>query len=33
VTFAADDTETSPGKRVTIDLSTQTLISIEDFTY
>jgi hypothetical protein len=25
--------ERSPGKRATIDLSTQTLISIEDFTY
>ena len=33
LTFAAETTETSPGKRVTIDLSNQTLISIEDFTY
>jgi hypothetical protein len=33
LTFAVDDTEGSPGKRVTLDLLRRMLISIEDFTF
>jgi len=33
LTFAVDDTEKSPGKRVTLDFSTETVVSIEDFTF